>query len=127
VVSGLDFFDGNNWICYLELDRPAERQASITFKQQLRHAVHMAVNDQTSSTFLHVPFCITETKFKKTKNTQLNEPIEVRIHLNYPIKDRCAFLLSGLNPLNRYCIYVVKTEGKFVHPAPGEVKFTHMN
>jgi len=82
----------------------------------------MAVSDQTSST-LHVPLFITETEFKKTKNTLLNEPIEVRIHLNYPIKDRCIFLPSTLN---RYCIYVVKTEGKFVHPAPSNVHFAHI-
>ena len=69
---------------------------------------------------------MTETKFKKTKNTLLNEPIEVRIHLNYPIKDRCTFLPLTLNPLNRYYIYAVKTEGKFVHPAPGNVHFTHI-
>ena len=82
----------------------------------------MAVSDQTSSTLLHVPFFVTETEFKETKNTLLNEPIEVRIHLNYPIKDRCILLPSILN---RYCIYVVKTERKFGHPAPGNVHFAH--
>jgi len=86
----------------------------------------MADNDQTSSTLLHVPSFTTETKFKKKKSALLNEPIEVRIHLNYPIKGRCTFLPSTLNPLNCYCIYVVKTEGKFVHPAPGNVHFTHI-
>ena len=69
----------------------------------------MAVNDQTLSTLLHVPSSFTEAKFQKTKNTLLNEPIEVRIHLNYPIKDRCNFLPSASKHLNRYCIYAVKT------------------
>jgi len=32
VVTGLDFYDGNKWIRYLRLDRPAERQTAITFK-----------------------------------------------------------------------------------------------
>ena len=86
----------------------------------------MAVSDKTSSTLLHVPFFVKETKLSQQKNTLRNEHIEVRIHINYPIKDRCTFLPSTLHLLNRYCICVVKTEGKFVHPAPGNVHFTHI-
>jgi hypothetical protein len=54
----------------------------------------MAVNDQTSSTLLHVPFSLRKQNLRKQKSTLQNEPIEVRIRLNYPIKDRCIFLPS---------------------------------